>query len=94
MIGVKTIEIFPNDLIVLEGVPALLDERLVHIADGTIFLDISDESRLSRLRAEYEWRGNRPEEIQGKLNSRELDEVAALNLIRKNADHVISLQGK
>ena len=94
VIGVKTIEIFPNDLIVLEGVPALLDERLVHIADGTIFLDISDESRLSRLRAEYEWRGNRPEEIQGKLNSRELDEVAALNLIRKNADHVISLQGK
>ncbi len=81
----RHISIAPKDLIIVEGVVALLDSRLVEMSNNSIFVDLkSDVERINRLLYEYKFRNKElDDDIQTKLQSREIDEVS---VIRENSD--------
>ena len=86
----KQISVGPSDVLIVEGVPALLDERLCKQADMSVFLHIDDDLRLSRMASEYKWRGEADSSIAEIINSRELDEVLEVKLSAQNASFSIS----
>ena len=80
----------PDDLIILEGVPALLEPALIGSADVRVFVDVDDEERLRRLKADYAWRGEPWESVEIRLHSRDHDELPVVRASAKNATHRIS----
>lgn len=68
----------PNDLLIVEGVTALLDEEIVEHAAVKIYVDVSDEARAARLKDDYAWRGEELAYLEPRLASRELDEVPTI----------------
>jgi uridine kinase len=65
----------PDDLLVLEGVTALLDKQIVDHADVKIYVDVSDKIRHARLEEDYSWRGEDEADFKSRLALREVDEV-------------------
>lgn len=82
----------PEDVIIVEGVPALLDERLRALSDLSIYCDVSDSVRRDLMIKEYLWRGGDINIISEKILSREKDEVAFVKESVKSADYKITLQ--
>jgi D,D-heptose 1,7-bisphosphate phosphatase len=80
----KKISIGPNDILIVEGVVALLDSGLIEMSNSSIYVDLeSEQQRKDRVVYEYRCRNKETEdEIQFKLQSREHDEVS---IIRANA---------
>ena len=74
----RTISIGKDDILIVEGVTALLDPRLRQLSRLNFFIDATDQIRYDRLIAEYRWRGELDEEIEKKLSSREKDEVPTI----------------
>lgn len=72
----QELNLSPNDVMIIEGVPALMDEKLRSLADFTVYVDIDDSLRRKRVVREYEWRGLGLKEILRIIDSRENDEVA------------------
>ena len=87
----QKISIGPTDVVILEGVPALLDEQLVKIADISLCVSVDDQVRLQRLRREYCWRGEDCVTIDQKIESRESDEVILVKQAASRAQHQINL---
>ncbi len=81
----RNILIAPKDIIIVEGVVALLDSRLLRMSSNSVFLDLeSDVERTDRLFCEYKFRKKDSDaDIYAKFQSREIDEVS---LIRENSD--------
>lgn len=87
----------PNDILVVEGVPALLMDDLQGSFDVMkVFVDVARDTRESRLNQDYTWRGMLDDEQFAILASRELDEVPIVEQSRILADFVIGqeLEGK
>lgn len=82
----------PDDIVIVEGVPALLDDELLSIADLRLFIDIDDEQRKKRLELDYCWRPENQQESKSRINSREIDEVPTVKTSAIKADFVISGQ--
>lgn len=91
MRALKSISIGPSDIVILEGVPALLDDRLINLANLSVYVDIEDSVRLQRLRAEYIWREESDEIFMPKIRSREKDEVSFIKQSAHKADYQIKL---
>lgn len=87
---VKSISIGPTDMIIIEGVPAMLDEELVKLASVRIYVDVDDLERMKRLIQEYQWRGEDEIQISAKLALREKDELPAVRESMKLATHIVS----
>ena len=68
------ISIGPQDIILLEGVPALMDVRLREIADTKLFINVDMGERLKRIEADYKSRGECMEAVWDRITSREGDE--------------------
>lgn len=68
----------PDDTLIVEGVPALMDPVLRQAAAVRLFVDLDDTVRQTRLRADYAWRGLAAAETGDRLRLREQDEVAAV----------------
>ncbi len=83
------ISVGPSDTVILEGVPALMDDRLLSLADLRLFVDVDDMQRKQRLIAEYSWRGDDPTRLLEKLASREQDEVSAVRASAVKSDFTI-----
>lgn len=79
----------PVDTLIVEGVPALLDERLLALADLRLFVDVQDELRRERLTVDYAWRGGDPLALQEQLAAREQDEVPAVRASATRAEFMI-----
>ncbi|MBU17711.1 MAG: hypothetical protein CL725_08405 [Chloroflexi bacterium] len=79
----------PNDLLIVEGVTALMDDALVAQADVRVFVDVPDDIRKERLQAEYAWRGDDPATVAHRLASRERDELPAVRASAARATHHI-----
>ena len=81
----------PNDVLIVEGVPALLMEDLLKPSGVMkIFVDVARDTREIRLNQDYAWRGILAEEQFSILASRELDEVPIVEQSRILADFVIT----
>lgn len=90
--GTQLIEhsIGPNDLLIVEGVPALLMHDLLGLSGVmTVYIDVARDTREKRLRQDYAWRGFSVEEQLAMLAQRELDETPIVEKSRINADFVV-----
>jgi histidinol-phosphate phosphatase family protein len=80
----------PSDVIIVEGVPALLMDDLLSMPRVTkVYVDIASDLREARLLQDYAWRGTRSEEQLAKMSSRELDETPIVEQSRKIADFIV-----
>ena len=87
----KNVSIGPSDIVIFEGVPAILDKRLLDLASLSIHVDVDDGLRMKRLEEEYVWRKELKEDFMKKIISRELDEVALIKSAAYKADYQINL---
>jgi D,D-heptose 1,7-bisphosphate phosphatase len=85
----ETLSIGPDDLVLVEGVPALLLPELVRRAAVRIFVECDEGTRTRRLQREYEARGVAPDAIARKLEMRAEDEGATVLESRALATHTV-----
>ena len=78
-----------GDCLIVEGVPALLDERLLKKSDLKIFTQTNDLDREYRLFKDYEWRGMEDNEILKVISAREADEVSCVKNTSSIAHFII-----
>jgi histidinol-phosphate phosphatase family protein len=80
----------PYDVLIVEGVPALLMNDLLSL-NGVlkVYVDVARDSRSLRLKKDYAWRGTSSEEQHAILITRELDETPIVEQSRAIADFVV-----
>ena len=86
-----SVSIGPKDILIIEGVPALLNKKIRDFSNLKIYTDIDEQTRKQRLVQEYEWRNMNINQINTKINSREVDEVKIVMESKKFADYILSL---
>ena len=80
----------PEDLLILEGVPALLMNELNTLPGILkVYVHIAPETRNQRLSNDYAWRGQSSEQHASVLAMRELDETPVVEQSRRIADFVV-----
>jgi uridine kinase len=84
------VSIAPDDLLIVEGVPALLAEELVAPADVRVHMEMPEPHRLAQLRADYRWRGVTAEVVDALLASRARDEWTLVEAGRDSADFIVA----
>lgn len=90
--GLQCIEhsIGPDDLLIVEGVPALLMDGLVTLPRTlTVYVEVDRVKRNQRLQIDYAWRGSSPGDQSAVLASREHDETPIVEQSRKLANFVV-----
>lgn len=84
----------PTDILLIEGVPALLMDDLM-ASPGTIssvYVDVDPLIRSKRLSQDYEWRNNNNDDYLKVLESRETDESPIIIQSKARADFVVRLE--
>ena len=80
----------PEDILILEGVPALLIDDLLGLSRVIkVYVDVPLNTREERLKRDYAWRGTSAEGQFSILAKRNLDEVPMVEHSRKVADFVV-----
>jgi uridine kinase len=80
----------PNDVLIVEGVPALLmDDLLGRSSVMRVYIDVAHDTREKRLKQDYAWRGTSTEEQIATLAQRELDETPIVEQSRRIADFLV-----
>lgn len=80
----------PDDILIVEGVPALLMNDLLSLPRVfKIYVHVSCDTRVTRLRQDYTWRGTSAEEQLATLTARELDETPDVEKSRTFADFIV-----
>jgi pantothenate kinase len=79
----------PQDVLIVEGVPALMDDFLVENSTVRIAVGIDESERRLRLQAEYTWRKEPATAVDAKIASREKDELPAVRASATRANHHI-----
>jgi phosphoribulokinase len=82
----------PNRVIVIEGLHPLYDERVRELIDFSVYLDISDEVKISwKIQRDMAERGHSYEDVLASINSRRPDFMAYIDPQKKYADVVIQI---
>jgi histidinol-phosphate phosphatase family protein len=84
------ISIGPDDLIIVEGVPALVDPNLVKLAHVRVHVEMPEVERIARLRADYRWRGESDAAVNALIASRAADESEPVQAARAHADFTVT----
>lgn len=85
------LSIGPDDVLIVEGVPALLLEPLRALAQVTVHVALPEPARLERLHADYRWRGYAdPAQLESLLRSRAADESIAVQDAARFANFQLS----
>jgi len=79
----------PEDLIILEGVPALTYSHLVKLPGVRVHVEMAEPERLAYLRADYRWRGETDAAVDALIASRSVDESEPVQHARRNADFTV-----
>ena len=85
----RELSVGPEDLLIVEGVVALMLPALRDAAPVRLHIDTDDSQRRLRLRADYAWRRNAPDNLGATLDAREADEVPAVRAAATHATHRI-----
>jgi len=80
----------PDDVLIVEGVTALLSSPLRQLAQLRLHVEAPESKRLDRLRADYAWRGLPAPETERLLAARATDEHPAVLAAREFAHHIIA----
>jgi histidinol-phosphate phosphatase family protein len=78
----KRIDLGVNDVLIVEGCPALLSDRLLAVATLSLYVECPEKIRQKRFMSEYRHRGMTTNDIEELYASREADEHT---IIRKSA---------
>lgn len=82
----------PNHIIVIEGLHPLYDERVRSLLDFSVYLDISDEVKISwKIQRDMAERGHRYEDVLASINARRPDFEAYIDPQKQYADVVIQI---
>jgi histidinol-phosphate phosphatase family protein len=97
--GTQIIEhsIGPNDVLIVEGVPALLMDNLLCLPRVMrIYINVAQDTREKRLKQDYAWQRTSAEEQLETMAQRELDETPIVEQSQMIADFVVgpAIQGK
>ena len=84
------VSIGPDDLIIVEGVPALLDADLAKLADIRVHVEMAETERLAHVRADYRWRGDSDAAVDALIASRAADELEPVQNARTRADFTVT----
>lgn len=87
----------PDDVLILEGVPALLMDDLLGLPDVIkVYVDLAHDTREARLKQDYAWRGTTAVEQLETMTMRELDETPIIEQSRILADFIVeqAFEGK
>lgn len=90
--GAQFIEhsIGPNDVLIVEGIPALLMDVLFGLPKTIkVFVDVTRDTRMERLKQDFAWRGTPVEEQFAILAARELGETPIVEQSRLHADFLV-----
>lgn len=85
----NTISIGPDDLVLIEGVPALMIPELRQQAEVRVFLDADEKCRSERLVEDYAWRGVARDAIDILSKSRDVDESPIVRASAIHSTHTI-----
>jgi histidinol-phosphate phosphatase family protein len=83
------ISIGPDDVLIVEGVTALMDSKLLAASNVRLFVHVDDKLRLQRLEADYAWRGENRPSTASLISSRDLDELPDVLASASHATHHI-----
>ncbi len=82
----------PNKVIVIEGLHPLFDERVRSLVDFGVYLDISDEVKISwKIQRDMAERGHTYDDVLASINARKPDFSAYIEPQREHADVVIQI---
>jgi phosphoribulokinase len=82
----------PNHIVVIEGLHPLYDERVRSLLDFSVYLDISDEVKISwKIQRDMAERGHRYEDVIAAINARRPDFTAYIEPQKEFADVVIQV---
>jgi phosphoribulokinase len=82
----------PNHIVVIEGLHPLYDERVRSLIDFSVYLDISDEVKISwKIQRDMAERGHRYEDVIAAINARRPDFTAYIEPQKEFADVVIQV---
>lgn len=80
----------PDDVLILEGVPALLMDDLLGLHRVLkVYVHVTHDMRLARLKQDYAWRGTPADEQLATSAARELDETPVVEKSKILADFVV-----
>jgi histidinol-phosphate phosphatase family protein len=80
----------PDDVLILEGVPALLMDHLLGLSRTLkVYVDIAPDRREARLKQDYAWRGTSADVQFTTLVARGVDETPIVEQSRTRADFVV-----
>jgi uridine kinase len=83
------LDIQPSDLLIVEGVPALMCSELVSLSSIRVYTDVDRDERIDRLHKDYAWRGMDTQEIDRLIASRDSDETEEVRRSRVHARFII-----
>jgi histidinol-phosphate phosphatase family protein len=79
-----------EDVMIVEGVPALLMSDLAGYADALkVYMDVQQEKRAVRMCKDYDWRGISGSDLSSILRNRDLDEVPVIERSQLVADFIV-----
>ncbi|MEO0373797.1 MAG: phosphoribulokinase [Cyanobacteria bacterium P01_A01_bin.17] len=82
----------PNHIVVIEGLHPLYDERVRGLIDFSVYLDISDEVKISwKIQRDMAERGHTYDDILASINARRPDFDAYIDPQKQHADVVIQI---
>jgi phosphoribulokinase len=82
----------PNHIVVIEGLHPLFDERVRDLIDFSVYLDISDEVKISwKIQRDMAERGHTYEDVLASINARRPDFEAYIDPQKQYADVVIQI---
>ncbi|MEO1126932.1 MAG: phosphoribulokinase [Cyanobacteria bacterium J06639_16] len=82
----------PNHVVVIEGLHPLFDERVRELLDFSVYLDISDEVKITwKIQRDMAERGHRYEDVLASINARKPDFEAYIDVQKQYADVVIQV---
>ncbi|NVK04104.1 MAG: HAD-IIIA family hydrolase [Flavobacteriia bacterium] len=77
-------------IIFVEGVPALLDERIAACGHWKVFMEADEEKRKTRFERFYDWKGKDEEKIQSLYETRKAGEYQLIQQGRTLADDIFT----
>lgn len=84
--------IHPNNIVVIEGLHPMYDERVRSLLDFSVYLDIDDEVKIAwKIQRDMAERGHTYEDVLAAINSRRPDFEAYIDPQKQHADVVIQI---
>ena len=86
---VEMIAAGPDDVVIVDGIPSLLSDRLTAMASLRIFVECDEIERRRRFEREYAWRGLPVIDIESVYERRSQDEAPLVRAHASNANLIL-----